>query len=115
MEDYGSFLEITPGVEGLIHISEVSWSSAPESSREFFKLGDTYEAIVMTIDREERKMSLSIKRLSEDPWTKVADKFPVGTRITGEVKKTHVIDKTKCIGCGACFAKCKFGAISVQK
>jgi small subunit ribosomal protein S1 len=86
IEDYGAFLEIVPGVEGLIHVSEVSWSSAPTNSREFFKLGDTHEAIVMTIDREERKMSLSLKRLTEDPWTKIAEKFPVGTRVTGTVK-----------------------------
>jgi small subunit ribosomal protein S1 len=86
IEDYGSFLEITPGVEGLIHISEVSWSSTPVNSREFFKLGDTHEAVVMTIDREERKMSLSLKRLTEDPWTQVAAKYPAGTKITGEVK-----------------------------
>jgi small subunit ribosomal protein S1 len=86
IEDYGSFLEITPGVEGLIHVSEVSWSSAPTNSREFFKLGDQHEAIVMTIDREERKMSLSLKRLTEDPWTKIADKYPVGTRVKGIVK-----------------------------
>jgi len=86
IEDYGAFLEIVPGVEGLIHVSEVSWSSAPTNSREFFKLGDTHEAIVMTIDREERKMSLSLKRLTEDPWMKIAEKFPVGTRVTGLVK-----------------------------
>lgn len=86
IEDYGAFLEITPGVEGLIHVSEVSWSSAPTNSREFFKLGDIHEAIVMTIDREERKMSLSLKRLTEDPWTKIAEKFPVGTRVKGTVK-----------------------------
>jgi small subunit ribosomal protein S1 len=86
IEDYGAFLEIVPGVEGLIHVSEVSWSSAPTNSREFFKLGDTHEAIVMTIDREERKMSLSLKRLTEDPWMKIAEKFPVGTRVKGLVK-----------------------------
>ena len=86
IEDYGAFLEIVPGVEGLIHVSEVSWSSAPTNSREFFKLGDTHEAIVMTIDREERKMSLSLKRLTEDPWNKIAEKFPVGTRVKGLVK-----------------------------
>jgi small subunit ribosomal protein S1 len=86
IEDYGSFLELTPGVEGLIHISEVSWSSSPTNSREFFKLNETHEAVVMTIDREERKMSLSLKRLTEDPWNKVAEKFPVGTKVKGEVK-----------------------------
>ncbi|MBK7148414.1 MAG: 30S ribosomal protein S1 [Bacteroidetes bacterium] len=86
VEDYGAFLEITPGVEGLIHVSEVSWSNTPINSREFFKAGDTYEAIVMTINREERKMSLSVKRLTEDPWVKIADKFPVGSRVKGKVK-----------------------------
>lgn len=86
IEDYGAFLEITPGVEGLIHVSEVSWSNTPINSREYFKSGDTYEAIVMTLDREERKMSLSLKRLTEDPWIKIADKFPVGTKTTGAVK-----------------------------
>ncbi len=86
IEDYGSFLEITPGVEGLIHVSEVSWSNTPINSREYFKSGDTHEAIVMTLDREERKMSLSLKRLTEDPWVKIADKFPVGTKTKGAVK-----------------------------
>lgn len=86
VEDYGAFLEITPGVEGLIHVSEVSWSNTPINSREFFKVGDTYEAVVMTINREERKMSLSVKRLTEDPWVKVSEKYPVGTRLTGKVK-----------------------------
>ena len=86
IEDYGAFLEITPGVEGLIHVSEVSWSNTPINSREYFKSGDTHEAIVMTLDREERKMSLSLKRLTEDPWIKIADKFPVGTKTSGVVK-----------------------------
>ncbi|HLP21032.1 MAG TPA: 30S ribosomal protein S1 [Chitinophagales bacterium] len=86
IEDYGAFLEITPGVEGLIHVSEVSWSNTPINSREYFKSGDTHEAIVMTLDREERKMSLSLKRLTEDPWVKIADKFPVGTKTKGVVK-----------------------------
>ncbi len=86
IEDYGAFLEITPGVEGLIHVSEVSWSNTPINSREFFHLGDQHEAIVMTINREERKMSLSLKRLTEDPWTKITEKFPVGTRTKGLVK-----------------------------
>ena len=86
IEDYGAFLEITPGVEGLIHVSEVSWSNTPINSREYFKSGDEYEAIVMTLDREERKMSLSLKRLTEDPWVKIAEKFPVGTKTKGVVK-----------------------------
>lgn len=86
IEDYGAFLEIIPGVEGLIHVSEVSWSNTPINSREFFHLNDSYEAIVMTINREERKMSLSLKRMTEDPWEKIAEKFPVGTRTKGQVK-----------------------------
>lgn len=86
IEDYGAFLEIVPGVEGLIHVSEVSWSNTPINSREFFKSAETHEAVVMTINREERKMSLSLKRMTEDPWTKVAEKFPVGTRTKGLVK-----------------------------
>ncbi len=86
IEDYGAFLEITPGVEGLIHVSEVSWSNTPINSREYFKQGETHEAIVMTLDREERKMSLSLKRLTEDPWVKIAEKFPVGTKTKGVVK-----------------------------
>ncbi len=86
IEDYGAFLEIIPGVEGLIHVSEVSWSNTPINSREFFHLNDSYESIVMTINREERKMSLSLKRMTEDPWDKIAEKFPVGTRVKGEVK-----------------------------
>lgn len=86
IEDYGAFLEITPGVEGLVHVSEVSWSNTPINSREFFKQGETLEAVVMTLNREERKMSLSLKRLTEDPWVKIADKFAVGTRATGIVK-----------------------------
>lgn len=86
VEDYGAFLEITPGVEGLIHVSEVSWSSSPQNSREIFKVGENHEAVVMTIDREERKMSLSIKRLQEDPWKKVGDKYAVGSRHKGVVK-----------------------------
>lgn len=86
IEDYGAFLEILPGVEGLIHVSEVNWSSQPVNSREFFHLGDEFEAVIVTIDREERKMSLSIKQLSEDPWKAVADKYPVGSRHNGLVK-----------------------------
>jgi small subunit ribosomal protein S1 len=86
IEDYGSFLEITPGVEGLIHVSEVSWSNTPINSRDFFQLNEEREAIVMTINREERKMSLSLKRLTEDPWVQIADKFPVGSRLKGVVK-----------------------------
>jgi small subunit ribosomal protein S1 len=86
VEDYGAFLEIKPGVEGLIHVSEVAWSNEPINARDFFKLGDDHEAIVMTIDREDRKMSLSLKQLSADPWNEIGNNFPVGSRHTGEVK-----------------------------
>lgn len=86
IEDYGAFLEITPGVEGLVHVSEVSWSTQPVNAKEFFKLGDSHEAVVMTLDRETRKMSLSIKRLQEDPWEKINKKYPVGTKTTGVVQ-----------------------------
>jgi small subunit ribosomal protein S1 len=86
IEDYGAFLEITPGVEGLIHVSEVSWSSQPINSREYFKEGDIHDAKVVTIDREERKMSLSLRKLQEDPWSKIEEKYPVGSQHSGEVK-----------------------------
>ncbi|MCB0593838.1 MAG: 30S ribosomal protein S1 [Lewinellaceae bacterium] len=86
IEDYGAFLEIQPGVEGLIHVSEVSWSNQPINAREFFKLGQEYEAKVVTIDRDDRKMSLSIKQLSMDPWSEIEIRFPEGSRHSGEVK-----------------------------
>lgn len=86
IEDYGAFLEISPGVEGLIHVSEVSWRTQPVNARDFFNLNQEFDAKVVTIDREERKMSLSIKQLSEDPWDGIAEKFPVESRHTGIVK-----------------------------
>jgi len=86
IEDYGAFLEIIPGVEGLIHVSEVTWSNQPVNARDYFTLGTETEAKVVTIDRDERKMSLSIKQLSSDPWSVIGDKFPVGQKFTGEVK-----------------------------
>ena len=86
IEDYGSFLEIVPGVEGLIHVSEVTWSNQPINSRDFFKLGDEYEAVVVTLDKDERKMSLSLKQMSEDPWKHIAEKYPVGSKLKGLVK-----------------------------
>ncbi|MCB9275253.1 MAG: 30S ribosomal protein S1 [Lewinellaceae bacterium] len=86
IEDYGAFLEIQPGVEGLIHVSEVSWSNQPINAREFFKLGQEYEAKVVTIDRDDRKMSLSVKQLSKDPWSEIEERFPINSRHTGEVK-----------------------------
>jgi small subunit ribosomal protein S1 len=86
IEDYGSFLEIVPGVEGLIHVSEVTWSNQPINSRDYFKLGDEYEAVVVTLDKDERKMSLSLKQMGEDPWKHIAEKYPVGTKLKGLVK-----------------------------
>ncbi len=86
IEDYGAFLEISPGVEGLIHVSEVTWSNQPINAREFFKLEQMYEAKVVTIDREERKMSLSVKQLTPDPWNEIQKKFAVDTKHTGVVK-----------------------------
>ncbi|NBC09268.1 MAG: 30S ribosomal protein S1 [Bacteroidetes bacterium] len=86
IEDYGAFLEIKPGVEGLIHVSEVSWSNQPINAREYFKLGQEYDAKIVTIDREDRKMSLSIKQLSQDPWSDIEQRFPEGSHHSGEVK-----------------------------
>ncbi len=86
IEDYGAFVEIKPGVEGLVHVSEVSWGNQPINAKEFFKVGQEVEAKVVTIDRDDRKMSLSIKQLTNDPWMEVLDKFPVGSRHLGEVK-----------------------------
>ncbi len=86
--DYGAFLEIQPGVEGLIHVSEMSWSQHLRNPQDFIKIGDELEAVVLTLDREDRKMSLGIKQLTEDPWTKqdVLTKYAVGTRHTGVVR-----------------------------
>lgn len=86
IEDYGAFLEILPGVEGLVHVSEITWANTPINAKEFFKLGDEHEAKVVTLDKENRKMSLSIKQLSEDPWSDIETKFPEGSRHTGVVK-----------------------------
>ena len=86
IEDYGAFLEITPGVEGLIHVSEVSWSNQPVNAREFFNLGQEFESKVVTISRDERKMSLSLKQLTTDPWENIDEKLPLESRHKGEVK-----------------------------
>lgn len=86
IEDYGCFLEITPGVEGLVHVSEISWSSQPINSKEYFKMGDEHEAKVVTLDKEERKMSLSIKQLTEDPWDQIEEKYSPDSRHKGIVK-----------------------------
>jgi small subunit ribosomal protein S1 len=84
--DYGAFLEIAPGVEGLIHVSEMSWSQHLRSPQEFLKVGDEVEAVILTLDREERKMSLGMKQLKPDPWSNVAVKYPVGSRHKAIVK-----------------------------
>jgi small subunit ribosomal protein S1 len=86
IEDYGAFLEIMPGVEGLVHVSEITWSSQPINAKEFFKMGDEHEAVVVTLDKEERKMSLSIKQLTEDPWETIENKYPIDSRHKGIVK-----------------------------
>lgn len=86
IEDYGAFLEILPGVEGLVHVSEITWSSQPINAKEFFKMGDEYEAVIVTLDKDERKMSLSIKQLTEDPWETIETRFPIDSRHTGVVK-----------------------------
>jgi small subunit ribosomal protein S1 len=86
IEDYGAFLEIQPGVEGLVHVSEITWANTPINAKEFFKLGDEHEAKVVTLDKASRKMSLSIKQLSADPWNDIETKFAEGSRHTGLVK-----------------------------
>lgn len=86
MADYGAFLEIIPGVEGLIHVSEMSWSQHLRSANDFLKVGDEVEAVILTIDREERKMSLGIKQLKPDPWATIDTKYAVGTKHTAKVR-----------------------------
>jgi len=84
--DYGAFLEIIPGVEGLIHVSEMSWSQNLRSPQEFLKVGDEVEAVVLTLDREDRKMSLGIKQLTPDPWQNITERYPVGSKQSAVVK-----------------------------
>lgn len=86
IEDYGAFLEIMPGVEGLVHVSEITWANTPINAKEFFKLGDEYEAKIVTLDKDSRKMSLSIKQMSDDPWSTIEIKFPEGSKHQGTVK-----------------------------
>ena len=86
LADYGAFIEITEGVEGLIHVSEMSWSTHLRSAQDFVKVGDEVEAVVLTLDREERKMSLGIKQLTQDPWTDITSKYPVDSKHTGTVR-----------------------------
>ena len=84
--DYGAFVEIQPGVEGLIHVSEMSWSQHLRSAQEFLHVGDEVEAVILTLDRQERKMSLGIKQLKEDPWETIETKYPVGSKHTAKVR-----------------------------
>ncbi|MBR3455807.1 MAG: 30S ribosomal protein S1 [Bacteroidaceae bacterium] len=86
MADYGAFVEIVPGVEGLIHVSEMSWSAHLHSAQDFLKVGDEVEAVILTLDRNERKMSLGIKQLKEDPWEKIEEKYPVGSQHKAKVR-----------------------------
>ncbi|WP_445748967.1 30S ribosomal protein S1 [Polaribacter sp.] len=86
LADYGAFVEVEQGVEGLIHVSEMSWSTHLRSAQDFVKVGDKIEAVILTLDREDRKMSLGIKQLHPDPWTDVTAKFPVGSTHTGTVR-----------------------------
>ena len=86
MAEYGAFLEVAPGVEGLIHVSEMSWSQHLRSAQDFMKVGDEVEAVVLTLDREDRKMSLGIKQLKNDPWENIETKYPLGSRHTAKVR-----------------------------
>ena len=86
MADYGAFVEIAPGVEGLIHVSEMSWSQHLRSAQDFLKVGDEVEAVILTLDREDRKMSLGLKQLKNDPWENIETKYPVGSKHTAKVR-----------------------------
>ncbi|MBP6624599.1 MAG: 30S ribosomal protein S1 [Chitinophagaceae bacterium] len=86
IEDYGAFLEIEPGIEGLVHVSEITWSNQPINAKEFFKMGDEHEAMIVSIDKDERKMSFSIKKMTQDPWDEIESKYAVGSQHTGVVK-----------------------------
>jgi small subunit ribosomal protein S1 len=86
MADYGAFVEIAPGVEGLIHVSEMSWSQHLRSAQDFLKVGDEVEAVILTLDRDERKMSLGIKQLKADPWENIEERYPVGSQHKAKVR-----------------------------
>ena len=86
LADYGAFVEIAPGVEGLIHVSEMSWSQHLRSAQDFLKVGDEVEAVILSLNREERKMSLGLKQLKEDPWKDIEAKYPVGSKHTAKVR-----------------------------
>ena len=84
--DYGAFIEIEEGVEGLVHVSEMSWSTHLRSAQDFVKVGDEVDAVLLSLDRETRKMSLGIKQLTPDPWTDITSKYPVGSKHKGIVR-----------------------------
>ena len=86
LADYGAFIEIAEGVEGLVHVSEMSWSTHLRSAQDFVKVGDEVEVVILTLDREERKMSLGIKQLTNDPWTDITNKYPIDSKHTGEIR-----------------------------
>jgi small subunit ribosomal protein S1 len=86
IEEYGAFLEIKPGIEGLLHVSELGWSNQPVNAKEFFKLGDEYETKIVALDKDQRKMSLSLKQMTTDPWSNIGDKYPVASKHKGTVK-----------------------------
>lgn len=86
LTDYGAFIEVMPGVEGLIHVSEMSWSQHLRSPQDFLKVGDEIEAVILTLEKEERKMSLGLKQLRPDPWTNINEKYPVGSKHTAKVR-----------------------------
>jgi small subunit ribosomal protein S1 len=86
MADYGAFVEIAPGVEGLIHVSEMSWSQHLRSAQDFLKVGDEVETVILTLDRDERKMSLGIKQLKSDPWENIEERYPIGSKHTAKVR-----------------------------
>ena len=86
LADYGAFVEIVDGVEGLVHVSEMSWSTHLRSAQDFVKVGDEVEVIILSLDREERKMSLGIKQLSSDPWTDITNKYPIDSKHKGKIR-----------------------------
>lgn len=86
IEDYGAFLEVEPGIEGLVHVFEITWSNQPINAKEFFKMGDEHEAMIVSVDKDERKMSFSIKKMTQDPWDQIESQFAVGSQHTGTVK-----------------------------
>ena len=84
--DYGAFIEVAPGVEGLVHVSEMSWSTHMRSAQDFVKVGDEVKVSILSLDREDRKMSLGMKQLTPDPWTDITSKYPVGSKHKGVIR-----------------------------